>query len=125
MPQIARGASHTYASFPLVVVPDELGLPESTVSVLRDTLVDCVTAEGLWIDSAQRRGQPTPGPEFPVLDAAVSGGLILGDARSPLTATGGTDHMDRIAECFVKILVDNIDRVRQLTLDRAAIQSPL
>jgi dTDP-4-amino-4,6-dideoxygalactose transaminase len=123
MPKVARGASHTYASFPLVVVPDELGLPESTVSVLRDTLVDCVTAEGLWIDSAQRRGQPTPGDQFPVLDAAIAGGLILGDARSPLTATGGTDHMDRIADCFIKILVENLDRVRQLTLDRVPTPS--
>jgi dTDP-4-amino-4,6-dideoxygalactose transaminase len=121
MPQVVRGASHTYASFPLVVVPDELGLPESAVSALRDTLVDCVTAEGLWIDSAQRRGQPTPGEQFPVLDAAIGGGLILGDARSPLTAAaGGTGDMDRVAECFVKILVENVDRVRQLTLDRAA-----
>lgn len=119
MPQLVRGATHTYSSFPLVVVPDELGLPEATASVLRDTLVDCVTAEGLWIDSAQRLGQPSPGAEFPVLDAAVSGGLIVGDARSPLTAER-TDHMDRIANCFVKILVDNLDRVRQLTLDRAA-----
>ena len=124
MPAIARGASHTYAAFPLVVQPDELGLPESTVSVLRDTLVDCVTAEGLWIDSAQRRGHAGPGDRFPVLDAAIAGGLILGDHRSPLTATGGTAHMDRIAECFVKILVDNLDRVRQLTLDRAADRVP-
>ena len=28
--------------------------------------------------------------------------------------------MDRIADCFVKIIVENLDRVRQLTLDRAA-----
>ncbi len=120
MPEPVRGATHTYSSFPLVVVPDELGLPESTASVLRDTLVDCVTAEGLWIDAAQRRGQPAPGPRFPVLDAAVSGGLLVGDARSPLGAIDGTEHMNRIADCFVKILIDNIDRVRQLTIERAA-----
>ena len=133
LPEIVSGATHTYASFPILVVPDELGLPEAVASALRDTLIDCVTAEGLWVDAAG--GKPTaethglpvngfpvddfPVRDFPVRDAAIAAGLILGRNHSPLLTPHGAAEMDRVVECFAKILVDNVDRVRQLTMERA------
>ena len=33
--------------------PDELGLPETAATALRDTLIDCTTAEGLWMDPSR------------------------------------------------------------------------
>lgn len=158
-PELVRGATNVYSAFPLLVVPDELGLPEESAAALRDTVVDCMTAEGLWIDrwlpgslptgevrsrvdlyfEQQRRedrparatdaSRPIPPPgsdrdiscirsEFPVADAAWSSGLLLGPNRSPFGEPHATESMDEIADCFSKLLVDNLDRVRQLTLER-------
>ncbi len=119
MPQLVRGATHSYRRFPIVVVPDELGLPESAAPALRATMVDCMTAEGLWIDSARPLGCIDTDDRFPVGSWALDGGLILGRTRSPFTKSNGTSEMDRIADCFAKILIDNVDRVRQLTMERA------
>lgn len=120
MPEPVRDATHTFSSFPIVVVPDELGLPESAAPALRDTLVDCMTAEGLWIEAARRKGDPQFGDRFPVLDDAHAGGLVIGRTRSPFTAPNGRAEMARIADCFAKILLDNVDRVRQLATERSA-----
>lgn len=149
MPVVARGASPVYSSFPLLVQPDELGLPETAATALRDTLIDCTTAEGLWMD----RWQPAPisiaqlddtrpfelglaripGPrraDFPVADAMWASGLVLGHGRglsnlapaaevaTSTMAQPSFEAMDRIADCFTKILADNVDRLRQLTLER-------
>ena len=119
MPQIVRGATHTYRSFPIVVTPDELGLPETAAPALRATLVDCMTAEGLWIDSARPLGTSDLDDRFPVASWALDGGLIIGRTRSPFTSSNGAAEMDRIVDCFAKILVDNVDRVCQLTTERA------
>ncbi|MDH3681140.1 MAG: DegT/DnrJ/EryC1/StrS family aminotransferase [Acidimicrobiia bacterium] len=124
MPEPVRGATHTYSSFPIIVVPDELGLPEAAAPALRDTIVDCMTAEGLWIEAARRRGEPDLGDRFPVLGEAHAGGIVLGRSRSPFVGPSGVEDMERIAGCFAKILLDNRDRVRQLTLERTAPTIP-
>lgn len=137
LPELVRGATHVYTTFPLLVVPDELGLPESAAPMLRDTIVDCMTAEGLWIDSARHRVCPSdPGhrnassspnatigdiADLPVLDHLLAAGLVFGRRQSPFAAPNGPNEMDRIADCFDKILTDNLDRVRQLTLERARV----
>ena len=74
---------------------------------------------GLWIDSARLAGDPPPGDRFPVAEAAVAGGLLLGRRLSPLTSPNAAAEMDRVADCFTKILIDHGDRVRQLTTERA------
>ncbi len=142
-PALVPGVRPVYSTFPLLVQPDELGLPETAATALRDTLIDCTTAEGLWMD----RAQPAPlssdsdearhraaggtgfngfgriaGPrraDFPVADAMWASGLVLGggrDLRRPSPSA-----MDRIADCFAKILVDNVDRLRQLTMERMRV----
>jgi perosamine synthetase len=138
VPDIVRGASPVYSSFPVLVQPDELGLPETAATALRDTLIDCTTAEGLWMDRSQP--QPMTGAtnsdelrpfegafirtasprraDYPVADAMWAAGLVLGHTRSPFNPPHSTRAMDRITDCFTKILVDNVDRLCQLTIDR-------
>ena len=121
-PERTRAATQVYATFPLVVVPDEVGLGEDTASALRDTIIDCMTAEGLWAD----RWRPAPsaladsGREFPVAESLWAGGLFLGDQRSLSNPSPDEDSVERIAGCFRKVVVDNVARIRQLTLQRLA-----
>ena len=128
VPDTVRTASHVYTSLPMVVVPDELGLPEPTAAVLRDTVIDCLTAEGLWID----RWQPQPFTdtygfdgaydaepgEFPVAEWLMTTGIVLGHQRPPFDPPHTTATMDRIADAFIKVFVDNADRLRRLTEER-------
>ena len=44
VPAAVPGATHVHSSLPLLVQPDELGLPESAAAVIRDTLIDCMMA---------------------------------------------------------------------------------
>ncbi|MEM8925762.1 MAG: DegT/DnrJ/EryC1/StrS family aminotransferase [Actinomycetota bacterium] len=142
VPEPVRGANHVYTSLPLTVLPDELGLAESMAAALRDVVVDCLTAEGLWVDrwSPQPLGGATPGGarpapvagpvpwaiygraagELPVAAALAATGLVLGSDRCPFDDPHTTDTMDRIADCFAKIFVDNADRLRDLTEERDA-----
>jgi dTDP-4-amino-4,6-dideoxygalactose transaminase len=97
MPDPTPGASAVYSAFPLLVQPDELGLPETAATALRDTLIDCTTAEGLWIDRSQPQtmstlagdeartweGEPVSlaaprRTDYPVADAMWASGLVLG-----------------------------------------------
>lgn len=128
IPDIVRSATHVYTSLPMVVVPDELGLPEAAASTLRDTVIDCLTAEGLWVD----RWQPQPlgiafglGPtlnhakgDFPVAEAMLATGLVLGRHRSPFDPPQTIATMDRIADCYHKVFVTNTARLRSLTEQR-------
>ncbi|MGF1600132.1 MAG: DegT/DnrJ/EryC1/StrS family aminotransferase, partial [Acidimicrobiales bacterium] len=148
-PEVVAGATNVYTSFPLVVVPDELGLDEEASSALRDTLVDCMTAEGLRLDRWRARtlpagdtrsrrdlyaaavppvadplGETGPGfdlacrrSSFPVAENAWAGGLVLA-GRQALGPPNSEVEMDAVVDCFVKVLVDNVDRLRQLTLER-------
>lgn len=132
-PDVLRSASHVYTSLPLVVVPDELGLPESSAVTLRDTVVDCLTAEGLWVDRWQPQSLGAalgsgsgmggrPG-EFPVAEALLANGIMLGPQRSPFDPPHTIETMDRIAECFEKVFVENADRLRSLTLQRSELNA--
>jgi dTDP-4-amino-4,6-dideoxygalactose transaminase len=140
IPATVPGASHVYTSLPVLVRPDELGLPESATVALRNTVVDCMMAEGLWLDrwAPQPVGADTSigmvdyrigvdgaelicrRSEFPTTSAVADATFVVGNGRSPLGAPLSTVAMDRIADCFVKVLVDNLDRVRALTLERTA-----
>jgi hypothetical protein len=46
-------------------------------------------------------------------------GLQLGGTRGPRRPSPAA--MDRIADCFTKILVDNVDRLCQLTMERTRV----
>ncbi|MEM9134416.1 MAG: DegT/DnrJ/EryC1/StrS family aminotransferase [Actinomycetota bacterium] len=139
VPDPVRSASHVYTSLPLVVMPDELGLGEHAADTLRDTVIDCLTAEGLWVDrwapqpfSRIRPSSSTDEPwggdqwtvrapgsdELPVASALVATGLVLGQDRCPFDDPNDTATMDRIADCFTKIFVDNADRLRTMTEER-------
>ncbi len=148
VPEQVRGANHVYSSLPLMVVPDELGLAESSAGTLRDTAIDCLTAEGLGLDrwhpqlpplvtdgpggspaNADRvdRG-PRPGAvharghgDFPVASGLVATGMVLGHDRCPFDEPSDTTTMDRIAECVHKVFVDNADRLRALTEERITL----
>ncbi len=137
MPAAPAGATTVHTSIPMLVQPDELGLPETAATALRDTLIDCTTAEGLWCDRSQphaivstaarglsQTGQRRPMPrraEFPVADAMWASGLVLGGRRGGFDPLQSLQTMDRIADCFTKILVDNVDRLRQLTIERMRV----
>ncbi|MCP4227204.1 MAG: DegT/DnrJ/EryC1/StrS family aminotransferase [Actinomycetia bacterium] len=121
VPEAERGSTHVYSSLPLVVVPDELGLAETVAHALRDVVVDTLVAEGLEID----RWRPEPGPGWgaatgcmPVVEDLSFSGLVVGQKRSPFGPPHTIETMERIAECFFKVFVDNVDRLRQLTLER-------
>ncbi|MEL7155034.1 MAG: DegT/DnrJ/EryC1/StrS family aminotransferase [Actinomycetota bacterium] len=147
VPDAVRGASHVHTSMPLLVMPDELGLGEHTAATLRDTVIDCLTAEGLWIDpwhpqpfgrepfgrqAAGRGPQPAlepwaiharPAGHMPVASALLATGMVLGQARCPFDSPNDEKTMDRIAECFAKIFVENADRLRTITEERHRISS--
>jgi perosamine synthetase len=142
MPEPTPGSTAVFTTFPLLVQPDELGLPEAAATALRDTLIDCTTAEGLWMDRSQPQalasaplhgtGSWDPGParariprraDHPVADAMWASGLVLGQGRGMFASTQSLPAMDRIADCFTKILVDNVDRLCQLTLERMRLSS--
>lgn len=138
LPTTVRGASHVYTSLPVLLLPDELGLPDSAVSELRNTVIDCMTAEGLWLDrwapqpvgvdvdlveyrAAAAAGQSTcRRSDFPTTDAVADAAFVIGNDRSSLGAPHTIETMDRIADCFTKVLVDNLDRVRQLATERTS-----
>ena len=137
MPATPAGGTTVHTSIPMLVQPDELGLPETAATALRDTLIDCSTAEGLWCDRSQpqamtsaaaagtagfgpRRAMPRRA-EFPVADAMWASGLMLGGRRGGFDPLQSLQTMDRIADCFTKILVDNVDRLRQLTIERMRV----
>jgi len=126
VPDVERGASHVYASFPVLVLPDELGLPEAAGTALRDTVNDCMAAEGVRLDRwpdqpGHHLGQwPTrqPGGAYPVAEALIADGLLLGRDGALFAPPNTTDQMDQIADCFAKVLVDNASRLRQIALER-------
>lgn len=146
VPDAVRGASHVHTSMPLLVMPDELGLGEHTAATLRDTVIDCLTAEGLWVDpwNPQPFGQigrgrnsglalepalepwaihARPAGDLPVASALLATGMVLGQSRCPFDAPHDGDTMDRIADCFKKIFVDNVDRLRAITQERYHLSS--
>ncbi len=114
LPEASRGASHVYRTLPLVVLADELGLPDWATAGLRDTVVDCLAAEGL--DATVPVVGPTrPADRFPVYGHVLAAGLQIE------LADESTDHRvdSSIVDCVTKILVDHTDRVRELALQRA------
>ncbi|MDH4076976.1 MAG: DegT/DnrJ/EryC1/StrS family aminotransferase [Acidimicrobiia bacterium] len=137
MPATPAAATTVHTSIPLLVQPDELGLPETAATALRDTLIDCTTAEGLWCDRSQPLAMASTAAvgssmlgrhwlvprraEFPVADAMWASGLVLGGRRGGFDPLQSLATMDRIADCFTKILVDNVDRLRQLTIERMRV----
>ncbi|MEM7338939.1 MAG: DegT/DnrJ/EryC1/StrS family aminotransferase [Actinomycetota bacterium] len=139
-PEPVDGATNVYTSLPLLVVPDELGLPEDAAPALRDAVVDALTAEGLWIDSWRPQGSNpmlvggvgaqhqawrvtrTPG-RFAVSEALAGCAVVLGHLRSPFEPPHTTITMDAVADCFEKVLVENVDRLRQLTVRRFEAQA--
>lgn len=122
MPETTPGATHVYSELPFLVVPDELGLPESITSALRDAVSDCLRAEGLTVEPLT---PPAIGPghrsggAYPVLDTVAAAGFALGRPGAPLDDRGGATAMARIVDCLAKIFVDNVDRIRQLAHERA------
>lgn len=125
-----RGSSHVFTMMPLVMVPDELGLTESMGSVLRDTVADILVAEGLEVEPWPNQLWPAawPRPEvgepdaFPVAHHLHEVGLVLGRYQSPFAPASDLAVMASIADCVAKVFVDHLDRLRQLTLERAAIR---
>ena len=115
--EAVRGANHVYASLPLQVMPDELGLPEDAAATLRDTVIDCLMAEGLVVERWQQRPW-VRGDAMPVASALACTGMVLGGERCPFDDPHTTDTMDRIADCFHKLFVDNVDRLRALVGER-------
>jgi dTDP-4-amino-4,6-dideoxygalactose transaminase len=135
LPEAVPGATNVYSSFPVLVQPDELGLPEAAAAALRDTLQACMLAEGLPLDRwqpepiggpvvpgrppAQRQLPPPVGiADHPVADAVRASTLLLGRDRSLLGTPSTARTMEKIAECFNKVLVENRDRLRQLACER-------
>jgi dTDP-4-amino-4,6-dideoxygalactose transaminase len=127
IPAVERRATHVYTSFPLLVVPDELGLPEATTAALRDAVDDALTAEGLDIEPWTRHTHTHPHPDpagehgCPAVDHLLEAGIVLGCRGGMFGPTNGLDDMERIAACIHKLFVDNVDRLRQLTLQRTHV----
>ncbi|MFV0260057.1 MAG: DegT/DnrJ/EryC1/StrS family aminotransferase [Acidimicrobiales bacterium] len=133
IPGPVEGATNVYSSFPLVVQPDELGLPDRAASALRDAIIDCLLAEGLRLDrwTPQPLGADpvgyrllTPDPssaccraEFPAAAALAEGGLVLGADPCLLDVVGPT-VVDDMADAVLKVVVDHADRLRHLVNER-------
>jgi dTDP-4-amino-4,6-dideoxygalactose transaminase len=135
LPEAVAGATHVYCSFLVLVQPDELGLPETCAPALRDTLRECLMAEGLPVERWQpepiggplrscgpRGHRPAPPPvgipDHPVADAVRASALLFGRDNVPFGAGGGSRAADLIAVCFTKVLVENRDRLCQLVGER-------
>jgi len=144
LPQIVQGATHVYSSFPLLVQPDELGMPESAAPALRDTVRDCIRSEGVWVDcwspepigghniwDASRPDSVTAeldltvgvGPEHQSAEALGACGLVIGRQHSPFSIPHNSATMEAIAGCWHKVMVENAARVRELTYERVDLGS--
>ncbi|MFV0523834.1 MAG: DegT/DnrJ/EryC1/StrS family aminotransferase [Acidimicrobiales bacterium] len=133
LPAPIEGATNVYSSFPIVVLPDELGLTERSAPVLRDAIIDSLFAEGLrldrWspqplgVDPVEHRLLPPGsssehrGPDYPAAAALVEGALVLGTAPCPLDAVDPT-VVDDVADAFLKVVVEHADRLRHLVNER-------
>jgi len=137
MPTLARGASHSYRALPILVQPDELGLPEVLSAELRDVVVAAMTAEGVWLDpwssqpvgldggfdeeAASRMvgGAACKRSEFPTAKAVDQATFVIGNDRSPLGSPHSVAVMDQIGDAFQKVLVENASRICELAHERA------
>ena len=139
VPELVPGATHVYSSFPVLVQPDELGMPESMAPALRDTVRDCIRSEGVWVDcwspepigghniwDTSRPDNVTAeldltiggGPEQQSAEALGACGLVLGRQHSPFSIPHNSATMQSIAECWHKVMVEHGPRVRDLACER-------
>jgi dTDP-4-amino-4,6-dideoxygalactose transaminase len=134
LPEAVPGATHVYSSFPFLVQPGELGLPDSAVVALRETILAALSAEGLPVD--RWRPEPIGGGEVrrppvvdtadhPVADAVRVPTLLLGRGGSFFGSEHTARTMDEVAACFHKVVVENRDQLRRLTEERVATSPPI
>ncbi|MFF3557464.1 DegT/DnrJ/EryC1/StrS family aminotransferase [Streptomyces tsukubensis] len=149
-PGVPEGRTHVYFFYPLLVMPEELGLDPADVPVaaFRDALAAAVNAEGLGI----MRWQPQPVPaqtlfqelrgygrgcpwscghaaaghayrpeEYPVAEEICRRRLVLGQSFSSLGPPNDERTMRRYADVFHKVLVEEREALIALARRGAVI----
>ncbi|MGC0329813.1 perosamine synthetase [Streptomyces sp. SAI-170] len=135
-PVVPEDRTHVFFFYPLLVMPEELGLDDIPVAAFRDALAQAVNAEGLGI----MRWQPRPVPaqtlfqeqrgygrgcpwtcgharpgigydprDHPVAEEICARRLVLGQSFSSLGPPNDISTMDLFADVFHKVLVEERD----------------
>ncbi|MFJ8084216.1 DegT/DnrJ/EryC1/StrS family aminotransferase [Streptomyces sp. NPDC096205] len=135
-PVVPEDRTHVYFFYPLLVMPEELGLDDIPVPAFRDALAQAVNAEGLGIMRWQPRpvpaqtlfqeqrgygrgcpwtcGHARPGHTYdprdhPVAEEICARRLVLGQSFSSLGPPNDTGTMGLFADVFHKVLVEERD----------------
>ena len=51
-------------------------------------------------------------------EAVRAATLVIGGDQAPIGSSSTAVDVDHVADCFVKVVVDNVDRFRQLVSER-------
>ncbi|MFD5417056.1 DegT/DnrJ/EryC1/StrS family aminotransferase [Streptomyces sp. NPDC127069] len=141
-PAVPEDRTHVYFFYPLLVMPEELGLDGLPVAAFRDALARAVNAEGLQIMRWQP--QPVPGQtlfrelrgygrgcpwscgharaghhydpaEYPVSEEICLRRLVLGQSFSSFGPPNDVTTMRRYADVLYKVLVEEREALVALT----------
>jgi len=145
-PTIPYDATHVYFFYPLLVQPEVLEADALPVAAFRDTLIECLTAEGViaqrwqprplpaqtlfqqqrgygrgcpWTCGHARPGIEYAGEAYPVATDICERRLVLGQTFSSLGPPNNVDLMHRYADAFYKVLVEHRIDLLNLALCRA------
>ncbi|MET8298659.1 DegT/DnrJ/EryC1/StrS family aminotransferase [Streptomyces sp. NPDC005180] len=147
-PAVPEDRTHVYFFYPLLVMPEELGLDGLPVAAFRDALAQAVSAEGLGIMRWQP--QPVPGQtlfrelrgygrgcpwscghaspghtydpaQYPVSEDICLRRLVLGQSFSSFGPPNDVRTMQRYADVLYKVLVE--ERRALVALTRRTAES--
>lgn len=144
LPYVPSDRTHVYFFYPILVRPEELGLDDVSVDVFREVLAKVMQAEGVPLKSWQTRPVPAQSlfqyldgygkgcpwscpytrsgirydpDEYPVASDICRRRLVLGHSTDSFGPPNGLELMEKYAEAFYKVLVENrnelVDLVRK------------
>ncbi|MEW1632781.1 DegT/DnrJ/EryC1/StrS family aminotransferase [Streptomyces sp. NPDC093801] len=141
-PVVPEDRTHVYFFYPLLVMPEDIGLDGLPVAAFRDALARAVNAEGLHIMRWQPQpvpgqtlfrelrgygrgcpwscGHATPGhrydpAQYPVSEEVCLRRLVLGQSFSSFGPPNDVRTMHRYAEVLYKVLVEEREALIALT----------
>jgi len=145
-PYVPPDRTHSYFFYVLRVKPEKMGL-DLPVAAVRDTLSKCLQAEGVgaarwqtvpvpgqtlfhfldgygkgcpWSCRFARQGIEYHAEDYPEAERLIAEFLAMGHSTGGLGYPNGPDLMERYAEAFHKVLVENRERFVELCRERAS-----
>jgi perosamine synthetase len=123
LPTVPDDRTHVYFLYPLLVVPEEMGMGAEYVPAFRDVLREAAIAEGLPVSRWQTKPLPqhrffrTPA-RFPIAEDICARRLVIGHSTCPIGPPHTPATMWRIGSVFEKILVTEKKAFRRLVAER-------